>query len=193
MSDTAHRILEEHPMMSMNTVHPTLTALVREQPQAALGTTGPDGPHVSMVLVVPDADSDALPIAGLLLHLSHLALHTHYLKSHPHAGLLLAQIDSTTADPQALPRVSVQGLVQPIAHESADYVQSKTRYLTRLPQAVHLFDLPGFSLYRFVPTEACYIGGYGQAYCLTGEQFCRLQVPDQRKMGHERGSRAVRS
>jgi hypothetical protein len=167
--------------------HPTLAKLVCHQPQAALGTTGPDGPHVSMVLVVPDADGPGMPFSGLLLHLSRLAPHARYLEADPRAGLLFARIDPATADPQALPRVSVQGQFQPIARESADYAQSTARYLARFPHAVQLFEFDDFGLYRFVPTEAHYIGGSGQAFRLTATQFCALQVPAQRMTGRETG------
>lgn len=134
--------------MAMAAMHPTLAALVREQPQAALGTIGPDGPHTSMVLVVPDALDDRLPLAGLLLHLSRLSPYTRYLAADPRAGLLLAQFDPTAADPQALPRVSVQGQVTALARESAAYEQSKARYLARFPQAAQLFTFTDFSLYQ---------------------------------------------
>jgi hypothetical protein len=40
-----------------------------------------------------------------------------------------------------------------------------------LPAATQLFDFPDFTLFRFIPSEARYIGGFARAYTLTPEQL----------------------
>ncbi len=164
-------------------MHPTLHALSYGQPQAALGTLSPDGPHVSMVLVVPDQPDTDLPFGGWLMHLSHLSPHTRYLANDARAGLLLAHIDPTAADPQALPRLSVQGTVTLVQYDAAMYPTYRARYLARFPHAQQLFALGGFALYRFSPQHARYIGGYGQAYRLSADQLGMLQLPAEREQG----------
>ncbi len=164
-------------------MHPTLHALSYGQPQAALGTLGPDGPHVSMVLVVPDQPDTALPFGSWIMHLSNLSPHTRYLNNAPQVGLLLAQIDPTAADPQALPRLSVQGSVTLVPPDATVYATYRARYLARFPHAEQLFALAGFALYRFTPQHARYIGGYGQAYRLSAEQLGMLQLPAERERG----------
>jgi heme iron utilization protein len=153
-----------------------IAALIRSQRIAALGTlrdpsTGSEQagtPFVSMVAYAAEPD-----FGGLLLHLSQLAPHTKHLLAHPHAALLIHQRDDERDDPQTLARITLVGAATPIAAESAAYAAARACYLTRLPAAAPLFDFPDFALFRFVPSEARYIGGFARAYTLTPEQLRR--------------------
>ena len=57
------------------------------------------------------------------------------------------------------------------AAESAALAAARACYLARLPAAAPLFDFPDFALFRFVPSEARYIGGFARAYTLTPEHL----------------------
>lgn len=142
-----------------------LAALVWGQRQAALGTLADGVPFVSMVLYALDAGP------SFLIHISWLAVHTRHLEAHPHASLLIAQPDTNVDDPQQLARVTIQVTAQRLSRESDEYERGKALYSARLPTAVMLFDFPDFSLYRLVPTEARYVGGFGRIFSLTAEQL----------------------
>ena len=55
----------------------------------------------------------------------------------------------------------------------AAYAVARACYLSRLSAAAPLFDFPDFALFRFVPSEARYIGGFARAYTLTPEHLRR--------------------
>jgi heme iron utilization protein len=135
-----------------------VAALIREQRQAALGTLRDDTPFVSMVAYAPEPDF------GILLHLSHLAPHTRHLLAHPQATLLICEPDDGRDDVQTLARITLIGGTTPIASESAEYPAARERYLKRLPAAAPLFDFADFALFRLVPHEARYVGGFARVY-----------------------------
>jgi putative heme iron utilization protein len=163
--------MEIHERSSMHTDELLVIAtLIRSQRVAALGTlrdpstgSGQAGaPFVSMAAYAAEPD-----FGGLLLHLSRLAPHTKHLLAHPQAALLIHERDDGRDDPQTLARITLVGAATPIAAESAAYAAARACYLTRLPAAAPLFDFPDFALFRFVPSEARYIGGFARAYTLT--------------------------
>jgi putative heme iron utilization protein len=129
---------------------------------AVLGTLRDANPFTSMVAYAAE-----LGFAGILLHLSRLAPHTKHLLAQPQAALLIHERDDGRDDPQTLARIALLGAAAPIAAESAGYAAARERYLARLPAAAPLFDFPDFALFRFVPSEARYIGGFARAYTLT--------------------------
>ena len=147
-----------------------IARLLREQRQAALGTSTADGaPFVSMVACVPEPD-----FGGLLLHLSGLSPHTGHLRRDPRAALMVYEPDGPhVADVQTLARLSLSGRVAVIPRDTPEYAAGRARYLERLPAAAMLFDFPDFALFRLIPSEARYVGGFARAYTLTPEQLRR--------------------
>ncbi|MBL8056552.1 MAG: pyridoxamine 5'-phosphate oxidase family protein [Anaerolineales bacterium] len=146
----------------------TLGTLLRARKVAALGTLHGGAPNVGMVLFAPAPD-----FAGFFLHLSQLALHTQDLRAAPAAGLLVAERDSDSRNPQTLARVSLQGEARLIAAEAPEYAAAKAVYLERFPFAQFNFTLPDFSLFRFVPAAGRYVGGFGKAFAVTPEDLRR--------------------
>jgi hypothetical protein len=142
-----------------------LAGLLRNCRWAALAT-GRDGePLASMVAIAAEPGRGAF-----LLHLSHLALHTRYLLTNPKASLALSEPDTDAArDPQTLARLSVQGVVDAIARDGADYAPARERYLARLPAAAVQFELGDFHLMRFIPETARFVPGFGRAHRLAPE------------------------
>ena len=147
-----------------------IAALIRSQRVAALGTLRDDGPFVSMVAYAAEPD-----FGGFLLHLSRLA---------PHTRQLLAASTSVAADLRARRRPRRRadaGADHAGRRGHADrrrerrYAAARERYLARLPAAAPLFDFPDFTLFRFVPSEARYIGGFARAYTLTPEHLRQLR------------------
>jgi putative heme iron utilization protein len=139
-----------------------VAALIRSQRQAALGTLREDSPFVSMVAYAAEPH-----FGGFLLHLSRLAPHTRHLLAGPPAALLICESDDGRDDVQTLARITILGMAAPIAAASAEYAAARACYLARLPAAAPLFDFPDFVLFRLVPSEARYIGGFARAFTLT--------------------------
>lgn len=150
-----------------------LCRLLLEQRWAALATLNDHAaPAVSYVAYVPEPD-----FAGFLIHVSRLAAHTRYLLARPRAALGISATDSGEADPQLLPRVSLQGVVSVIERGTPEYTAARARYLARLPAAERLFGFEDFMLLRLRPEEARYVGGFARSHTLSGEQLRRLGRP----------------
>jgi putative heme iron utilization protein len=143
-----------------------VATLIRQQRQAALGTLGEQAPFVSMVAYAAEPN-----FGGVLLHLSRLALHTKYLLAAPAAALLIAEPDDGRDDVQTLARITLVGTAHPLDPAGAGYAATRERYLARVPAAEMLFTFPDFVLFRFVPSEARYVGGFGRIYKLTPDHL----------------------
>jgi heme iron utilization protein len=144
----------------------TIAVLIRSQRVAALGTLRNDGPFVSMVAYAAEPD-----FGGMLLHLSRLAAHTRQLLASPQSSLLICEPDDGRDDVQTLARITLVGVAAPIPAPSAGYATARACYLACLPAATPLFDFPDFALFRFVPSEARYIGSFARIYTLAPEQL----------------------
>jgi putative heme iron utilization protein len=141
--------------------------LIRGQRQAGLGTLADGAPFVSMVAYVAEPD-----FAGFLLHLSGLAPHTRQLQRDSRCSLLICEPDRPDVDDvQTLARVTLVGSAARLVRDATGYGAALKLYLDRLPAAAMLFDFADFALYRFVPTEARYVGGFARAYTLTAAQL----------------------
>jgi hypothetical protein len=140
--------------------------LIRSQRVASLGTVRTGAPLVSLVAYAVRPD-----LSAFFLHLSMLAPHTQALIHEARISLMIAQPDDDKSDPQALPRISIQGYALPIAKPSPDYDAARAIYLARIPTAEPLFALPDFDLYQLEPQSARFIAGFGQAYNLDTGHF----------------------
>ena len=132
--------------------------MIRDFRWGALATTSEQGPMASMVsyAVTPNLD--------ILMFLSRLARHTRNLDDNPVASLVVSGPDRPdVADPQTLPRVSVQGSVVPIPREDPEFESAWNTYVGRFPAAAPRLGLGDFNIYRLVPSEARYVGGFGAA------------------------------
>jgi putative heme iron utilization protein len=141
-----------------------VAGLLRDQRQAALGALRVGAPFVSMVAYAAEPD-----FGGFLLHLSLLAPHTRHLLADARASLLICEPDDGRDDVQTLARITLIGAAAPLAE--AAQAAARELYLARLPAAAPLFDFPDFALFRLVPDEARYIGGFARAFSLTAEHL----------------------
>jgi putative heme iron utilization protein len=146
-----------------------LKALVEGRRQAALGTVDGGAPFVSMVLYALERRPGRPPAP--LIHVSRLSAHTRHLHADPRASLLIALPDVGEGDPQALARVTIQCLAQPVTPDAPDYAEARAAYLGRLPQQEYLFSFPDFTLFRLEPQEARYVGGFARALSLSAAQL----------------------
>ncbi len=146
-----------------------LPGLIRAQRWAALATVGDAGPLASMVAYAPEPD-----LSALLLHLSRLAAHTGNLLEKPVASLVIGEPDSGAGDPQELERLTVSGSVSEVSRHHPRYTRLRDCYLRRLPAAEPLFGFGDFMLFRLVPQQVRYVGGFAQAYTLDGAELSKL-------------------
>ncbi len=152
-------------MSEVSTEATEAVRLVRSVRWAALATTGEPGPLASMVSYAPEPS-----MAGLLMFLSRLARHTRNVETSPFASLAISVPDRPDiADPQTLPRVSVQGRVELIDRDDPGFPTAWKRYTDRFPNAAPRLQLGDFSLYRLIPDEARYVGGFGAARTIPGD------------------------
>ena len=141
--------------------------LILEQRWAALATLTQDGdPAISFVAYVPEPT-----FTGFLIHVSRLASHTHNMLARPSVALAISETDAGDMDPQQLARITIHGTAFVIRRGTSDYISSRERYLTKLPQAEHLFEFEDFVLIRLLPREARYVGGFANAFTITAAQL----------------------
>lgn len=136
-----------------------LARLLIDQRVAALGTVRDGHPYVSMVPFAAEPD-----LAGVLIHVSRLALHAAPLADEPRCGLLIAEPDSGVGDPAQLPRLSLQCRASLVAKEGPDYAAARDMYLAKHPQAEQTFGLGDFQLYRLAPRAGRFVAGFGKVY-----------------------------
>ncbi len=152
--------------MTRNEMLKQVGRLIREQRWAALASRNGEEVLASMVAYAPEAY-----FQGLLLHLSRLAPHTRNLLTYPAASLVISAPDIGGGDPQQLPRISFVGELEPIVGDSEEYLVGRERYLRRLPDAERLFSFSDFILFRLIPHEARFVGGFAAAHNLSGQDL----------------------
>ena len=126
---------------------------------AALGTIGEDGtPYVSMV---PYA---MVPRAGcLVIHVSGLAAHTGNLQARPDVSLLVVEAEVLGESVHALPRVTLAGVAVILKPSSSDWVECKSAYLTKFPEAEPMTQLGDFMFAAIRISGARHVVGFGTA------------------------------
>jgi len=140
--------------------------LVKSQRWAAIATISDGAPLASMVAYAPEPG-----LAGLLLFLSQLSAHTRALLESNATSVAITAPDTGEGDPQLLPRVSLQGRVTEVPRDTEEFEAAGATYLERFPEAKMRFQLGDFKLLRFVVEEARYVGGFGRAVSLSGDEL----------------------
>jgi heme iron utilization protein len=143
-----------------------LAQMIRSRRWAALGTSVNNVPLASMVAYAPEPD-----FGGFLMLLSRLSLHTQHLLDNPRASLSVSELDSGSGNPQTLARISIQGRVEPVPPDDPRFEPFHDLYVKRLPMSEPLFGFGDFILFRLVPSEARYIGGFARAYTVSADEL----------------------
>ena len=149
-----------------SSIHLEIARLVLSQRWAAVATLESGAPVSSMVAYATEPG-----LGGLLFFVSQLSAHTRNMLQDPRVSLAITTPDTGEGDPQLLPRVSLQGKVTEIPRESAEFETAGARYVQRFPDAEMRFQLGDFKLLRFVVDEARYVGGFGRAVSLSGDEL----------------------
>lgn len=143
--------------------------LVRTERWAAIATLHEGAPLSSMVSYAVEPGSGAL-----LMLLSPMALHTRNLLDDPRASLAITRPDTGSGDPQELARITLNGTCGVLDRGSDVDVEARRAYAGRYPDAGERLSLPDMLLFRFVPDEARYVGGFGRAVRMTGAQLSEV-------------------
>ncbi len=145
-----------------------LRSILAGQPIGALGTIrrrregDEPEPFVSMVPVAWLSGS-----ASALIHVSALSPHTADLLNSPRASLMLVAPRTAGDNPLALPRVTLQCDVQPLAPATEERATARAAYQARFESAAQTFELPDFTLFRLMPRAVRLIAGFGRAYAVS--------------------------
>jgi putative heme iron utilization protein len=130
-------------------------ALLLAARSASLATIAPDGtPYAA--LVTPAVTPDGF----LLLLLSELSAHTSHLRHNPSCALLFTGAP-TSPNPQTTPRVTITCE----AVQESD-PQGGQNFLKFHPYADLYIGFADFYLWRLIPKDAHYVGGFAAAAAL---------------------------
>jgi putative heme iron utilization protein len=133
--------------------------VIRAAREATLATVSAAGQPFA-ALVTPATAPDL----AVLLFLSQLSGHTRHLMADPRCSLLFLG-PASGPNPQKRPRVTITGVAERLEGKAAAL---KARWLARHPYAGRYADLPDFALWRVVPQEALYVGGFAMARRVPG-------------------------
>ena len=112
-----------------------------------------------MVPIVVNED-----FSSYLIHISRLAQHTQDILQNPNVGLMIAEPDTGSKNPQSLARASIQGKAIIVPRDSEGYEGQAELYLRRFPDSAMTFSLGDFELYRIEATSARFVAGFGKIY-----------------------------
>ena len=139
-----------------------LAALLRGERIAHLATLRQGAPMASMTLYLPEAG-----FASFLVHVSRLAWHTQDMGQNPSVALSIAETDDGRADPFTLKRISIRGKAENLVEQP----RLKSLWLARFPEQAINFELPDFSFWRIVPTDARFVAGFGRIHNLSAAEL----------------------
>lgn len=143
-----------------------LRTLLASRRVAALGTLGDDGlPFVSMVPFALEPRSPCL-----VIHVSAMAAHTRNLQAAPRVSLLVMQAEVAGEPVHALPRVTLQGQATVLQAGSAAWIDGRTAYLARFPEAAPMTQLDDFMFVAIHLLGARQIAGFGAARSLDADE-----------------------
>jgi len=134
-----------------------------------LATIGIHGPETSMT---PFANQQG----NILLHLSTLARHTKNISHQSDVGFMICTPETPATSPLSLPRLSLQGTIQPVPE--SQYKAAQAAYLNHIPDAQSLFCFGDFKLFYISPSHIQWIGGFGSARKITLESWHRLYADE---------------
>ena len=95
-----------------------------------------------------------------LFFVSLMAEHTQNAIRDPRASLLVTEPVPDGADPLASGRVTLMGLLSPVADD--DRPTARERYLAANPTSSYYIDFGDFTFYRLDVESIRYVGGYGR-------------------------------
>jgi uncharacterized protein YhbP (UPF0306 family) len=147
-----------------------LGGLLLEQRLVALGVVAEGEPIVGLLPYAVADDRSALIVQS-----SMLARHAKGLVvGAPWSGLI-HEPDTPATDPLQVPRLQIEGVVDPLAGDRPEFEPAARAFLGRFPQAAMTLQLPDFTLYRLEIRGGRMVLGFGRALNLSRDHFRDLR------------------
>jgi uncharacterized protein YhbP (UPF0306 family) len=143
-----------------------LGGLLLGQRLVALGVVAEGQPVVGLL---PYAVSDDR--TALIVQSSSLARHSRGLGAGGPWSGLIHQPDSAETDPLQVPRLQLEGLVDPLQGDRPEFRPAARAFLARFPHAAMTLQLKDFALYRLEIQGGRMVLGFGRALNLSMEHL----------------------
>ena len=121
------------------------------------------------------------------IFISTVAQHGRNIVHHPHVSLLFAEDESTSQQPFARKRLTIEATTQHIERETPTFVSVMERFQTHFDPAIvtTLISMGDFHLWALAPRHGSFVIGFGQAYRV--DESLTIQTPI---MGHHHQGKA---
>jgi heme iron utilization protein len=143
-----------------------LGGLLLGQRLVALGVVADGEPIVGLVPYAVADDRSALVVQA-----STLARHARGLAAGASWSGMIHEPDSEEADPLQIPRLQLEGTVDPLRGDRPEFKAAARAFLARFPQAAMTLQLPDFTLYRLEIHGGRMVQGFGMALNLSRDHF----------------------
>jgi putative heme iron utilization protein len=146
-----------------------LGELLLGQRLLALGVVADKAPVVGLLPYAVADDRRALYVQA-----STLARHTRGLVAGAAWSGIVHEPDRPDIDPLQVPRLQLEGIVEPLLRSHAELPSALRVFLKRFPPAAATLELPDFALYRLELQGGRMVLGFGQALNLSRDHFAAL-------------------
>lgn len=143
-----------------------LAELLLGQRLLALGVVVEGTPVVGLLPYAVSANH-----AALYVQASRLARHTRGLVAGAPWSGMIHEPDSADIDPLRVPRLQLDGLVEPLSGQHHEFQSAALALLQRFPQAAATLQLGDFGVYRLEIRSGRMVLDFGQAINLSREHF----------------------
>jgi hypothetical protein len=135
-----------------------LGGLLLGQRLVALGVVAEGEPIVGLLPYAVADDRTALIVQS-----SRLARHSRGLVAGGPWSGMIHEPDSEDKDPLQVPRLQLEGVVDPLAGDRPGFRPAARAFLGRFPQAAMTLQLPDFTLHRLEIRDGRMVLGFGRA------------------------------
>jgi heme oxygenase (biliverdin-IX-beta and delta-forming) len=146
-----------------------LGGLLLGQRLVSLGVVAEGQPVVGLLPYAVAEDRTALIVQS-----SGLARHAKGLVAGAPWSGVIHEPDAAGTDPLQVPRLQLEGVVDPLRGERPDLEPSTRAFLGRFPEAAITLQLPDFTLYRLEIHGGRMVLGFGRALNLSASHFRNL-------------------
>jgi heme iron utilization protein len=149
-----------------------LRALFEGQRLLALGVVVDGEPVVGILPYAVSKDR-----AAVYIQASRLARHTRGLLPGGRWGGAIHRPDAPEDDPLQVPRLTLEGSLEPLARDAAEFEAAARAFLERFPSAAMTLSLGDFGLYRLEVEGGRLVLGFGRALNVSRSHFEDLAKP----------------
>ena len=143
-----------------------LKSLLVDERLLALGVVDRGEPLVGLLPFAVAEDFSAVYVQA-----SQLARHTRGLTAAARFSAVVHRPDGPDGDPLQVPRVILEGVVDPLGRERPEREPAVRAFVRRFPSAAMTLALPDFSLYRLGIEGGRVVAGFGSAFSLSLADF----------------------